>query len=88
MSFSVKRYIIKPNNVSRWLVIGTSKEYLVTPYSCTCKDFFIKITKKEKSICKHIALLNDAMKTNEFDSYEISIQEFKKLRQFLFEIKK
>lgn len=88
MSFNVKCYIIKPNNIKRWLVLGKTKEYLVTEKSCTCRDFLLKITKKEQGICKHIVLLNESIKNSEFDTYEITTQEFRKIRYFLLELKK
>ncbi len=88
MSYNIKCYTIKPNNIKRWLVIGRTKEYLVTEKSCTCKDFLLKLTKKEQGICKHIMLLQDSIKNNEFDIYEITTQEYRKLRFYLLELKK
>ena len=88
MSYEVKCYNIKPNNITRWLVLGKSKEYLVTQYSCTCKDFLLKLTKKENGTCKHILLLKESIKNNKFDKYNISNQEFRKLRYYLMEFKK
>lgn len=88
MSYNVKCYLIQPNNIRRWLVLGRIKEYLVTEKSCTCRDFLMKLTKKEQGECKHIVLLKESIEKNEYDTYTISIQEFRKLRYFLLELKK
>lgn len=88
MSYEVKCYNIKPNNTKRWLVLGTTKEYIVTHNSCTCRDFILKTTKKEKAFCKHLSLLENAIQKNEFDSYDITIQEYRQLREYLMELKK
>lgn len=88
MSFTVKCYKIQPNNITRWVVLGKNKEYLVTHSSCTCRDFLLKITKKEVTDCKHILFLKNALKTKEFDEYSITIQEFKIIRDYLMEFKK
>lgn len=88
MSYDVKCYLIQPNNIKRWLILGKTKEYLVTEKSCTCRDFLMKLTKKEQGKCKHIVLLKESINTNEFDTYSITIQEFRKLRPFLLELKK
>ena len=88
MSYEVKCYNITPNNITRWIVLGKSKEYLVTKYSCTCRDFLLKLTKKENGTCKHISLLKESIRYNEFDKYDINTQEFRKLRYYLMEFKK
>ena len=88
MSYEVKCYHINPNNVKRWVVLGTTKEYLVTHNSCTCRDFLLKITKKEKAFCKHLALFHTAFTKKEYDTYYITIQEFRSLRPYFFELKK
>ena len=88
MSFNVKCYSIQPNNNKRWLVLGKTKEYLVTKTSCTCRDFLLKLTKQEFGLCKHIVLLEESIKKGEFDTYIITNQEYKKLRPYLLELKK
>ena len=88
MSYEVKCYHIRPNNIKRWIVLGTTKDYLVTHNSCTCRDFLLKIAKKETAICKHITLFHDALVKKEFDTYYITIQEYKSLRPYLMELKK
>ena len=88
MSYEVKCYNIKPHNNKRWLVLGTTKEYVVTQNSCTCRDFILKTTKKEKAFCKHLVLLENAINKKEFDTYDITIQEYKQLRNYLMEFKK
>lgn len=88
MSYEVKCYIIQPNNSIRWLVLGKTKEYLVTKYSCTCRDFLTKTRKNEIKKCKHIISYLKALENNMFDSYNISISEFREIRPYLLEIKK
>ena len=88
MSYDVKCYSIQPNKTKRWLVLGKTKEYLVTNNSCTCRDFLLKLTKKEKDVCKHIILLRESIQNKEFDIYKISNQEYRKIRMYLLELKK
>ncbi len=88
MSYEVKCYTILPNKSKRWLVLGKTKEYMVTRTSCTCHDYLLKIAKKEPGICKHLQLLHDSIENNAFDNYEISNQEYRKLRYYLLDLKK
>ena len=88
MSPLVKCYSIQPHGSKRWVVLGTAKEYLVTLYSCTCRDFMSKTLKKDDKKCKHIIALQEALQKGEFDMYTISTQEYKELRPYLLEIKK
>lgn len=88
MSYFVKCYIVQPTNCKRWLILGKTKEYLVTKDSCTCRDFLTKLLKKEQSKCKHILLFLSALETKEFDTYEITISEYRELRPYLLELKK
>lgn len=88
MGFSAKKYVIAPTNIVRWFVIGSGREYFVNLNSCSCKSFQLKISKKEYNDCKHIKLIKDAIISNEFDLYEISIQEYQNIRPFLLELKK
>ena len=83
MNFNTKKYVILPNKAERWLFVGKNKEYLVTDNSCTCKSFFLNISKKNKIPCKHINTLIEAKKNNEFDSFYINVQEYRKIRLFL-----
>ena len=88
MSFPVKCYIISPNNNRRWIVIGKTKEYLVTEFSCTCRDYLSKIMKKEGAKCKHMIQYLQALESNQYDTYNISAQEFRDLRPYILELKK
>lgn len=87
--FFVKKYVIKPGNIVRWLVVGKNREYLLNEYSCTCKSFQMQLSKKTFFYtCKHQTTLKNATTTGMFDSFEISIPEYQQLREFFLNIKK
>ena len=43
----VKKYIIRPHNIVRFLVVGYNREYPVLDDFCGCKDFQTNLTKSE-----------------------------------------
>lgn len=56
VSRRVKKYILKPSNRIRWIVIGKEEEYLVIPLVkyCSCKDFFFYVMTGEAYACYHL----------------------------------
>ena len=88
MGYFVKCYIIQPTNSKRWLILGKTKEYLVTQDSCTCRDFLTKLLKKEQGKCKHMLLFLNALETKEYDTYQITTSEYRELRPYFLELKK
>jgi predicted nucleic acid-binding Zn finger protein len=47
----VKKYIFKPSNRVRWIVVGRTRDYIVLPSVgyCSCEDFFFRVMSHEKT---------------------------------------
>ncbi|MBO3757723.1 MAG: hypothetical protein QXS21_04615 [Thermoproteota archaeon] len=52
----VKKYKFMPSNITFWVVVGKTNEYLVIPESnfCTCDDFLFSFFKGEQPFCSHL----------------------------------
>ncbi|MFX1250389.1 MAG: SWIM zinc finger family protein [Promethearchaeota archaeon] len=84
----VKKYIIRPHNIVRFLVVGYHREYPVLDNFCGCKDFQTNLTKSENYTCKHILALQLAKEKEEYDTFIINEEEYRILRKELFFEKK
>ena len=49
---AVKKYIFKPSEIVRWMVVGRQREYLICPTVgfCSCNDFFFRRDGREGPI--------------------------------------
>ena len=88
MSYAIKKYNIIPGNRERWIIVGKTREYFLTEFSCSCKSFQLIISRREKEICKHIKTVREAIKSGKYDSYDISIPEYQNIRDYLINNKK
>ena len=88
MTSIIKRYNIGLKPIYQWIVVGENNEYFVTTCSCTCKDFQLKVAKKQIKKCKHMISVENGKKSGAFDNFDISIQEWQNIRKYLFSIKK
>ncbi|MEM1936588.1 MAG: SWIM zinc finger family protein [Candidatus Caldarchaeum sp.] len=70
----VKKYVFKPSNRLRWVVVGKTRDYLVLPAVgyCSCEDFFFRVMSHEKPMCYHVVAVKLAMLTEEFELIEES----------------
>lgn len=91
-SLSVKRYIIHldkdKETRERFVVVG-NKEYLVGDDLCTCDNFLRQIsTPKEESSktpeCKHILALKIARNESKWETYHLSVEEYRQIRPYLW----
>ena len=87
MSSNTKKYNIKPGNGIRWLIVGNNREYFLNEYSCPCKSFQLLVSKKSYGECKHIIQLRKSIVSGNYDSIDISIPEYQKLRKYLINYK-
>lgn len=74
----VKKYIIKPSHLVRWVIVGSSKDYLVSINFCPCHSFAVNKN------CKHILMLKDAMVSHNYDIFYLDSQEWKELRNYFY----
>ncbi|MHA1300689.1 MAG: hypothetical protein ACTSO9_14825, partial [Candidatus Helarchaeota archaeon] len=54
---AVNKYIFKPSGQIVWIVVGKTREYLISLNDkyCPCDDFYVNVVLKKKSdICYHI----------------------------------
>lgn len=85
----VKKYKFTPSNITFWVVVGKTNEYLVIPESrfCTCDDFLFSFFKGEQPFCSHLIAqkiaeaLGEVEEIEESDEYYLPlIEEFVSLR--------
>ena len=87
-SFNLKRYLVGPHKIERWLIVGNQQEYILTNSSCSCQHFMVQALKSSEKRCKHLKKLEDAKQTSNYDTYEIEFEIWKILRPFLFKKQK
>ena len=78
---AVKKYAIDGNS-ERWVVVGRSQDYLnlVNPIWCRCYAFQKGIYDNPFFQCKHNLAIQLAMKSADYDLFEITKGEFEILR--------
>ncbi len=66
----VKKYIFRPSERVRWVVVGKTREYIVLPSVgyCSCEDFFFRVMDHAKPMCYHVLAAKIAELT---DMYEV-----------------
>lgn len=77
----VKKYKFTPSNLTFWVVVGKTNEYLVIPESrfCTCDDFLFSFFKGEQPFCSHLIAqkiaeaLGEVEEIEESDEYYLSL---------------
>lgn len=69
----VKKYVFKPGDRVRWVVVGKLRDYLVIPSAgyCSCEDFFFRVMSHEKPMCYHLL----AVKISEITELYTVIEE-------------
>ena len=91
-SSAVKRYIIdlgaEKGTRERYIVVG-NKEYLVDENVCTCDDYQRQISSVKRDqpripLCKHILALRIAQSESKWDTFRISVEEYRALRPYLW----
>ncbi|MFX0095851.1 MAG: SWIM zinc finger family protein, partial [Candidatus Hodarchaeota archaeon] len=73
----VKKYVIRPHNIERFLVVGYHQEYIVLNKFCGCKDFQRNLTKLDDYKCKHILAVQLAKERGEYDTFVINQDEYR-----------
>ena len=70
----VKKYIFRPSNRVRWIVVGRTRDYIVLPSVgyCSCEDFFFRVMSHEKPMCYHILAVKISQKTELYEVIEES----------------
>ena len=81
---NLKRYLVGPKKIERWLMVGNQQEYILTTTSCSCQHFMVQALRSSEKQCKHLKMLEDAKQTSNYDTYEIEFDFWKTLRPFLF----
>ncbi|MGB9894823.1 MAG: hypothetical protein ACP5IT_04910 [Thermoproteota archaeon] len=85
----VKKYKFTPSNITLWVVVGKTNEYLVIPESrfCMCDDFLFSFFKGEQPFCSHLIaqkiaeVLGEVEEIEESDEYYFPlVEEFVSLR--------
>ncbi|MEM1978157.1 MAG: SWIM zinc finger family protein [Candidatus Caldarchaeum sp.] len=71
----VKKYVFKPGDRIRWVVVGKKRDYLVLPESgyCSCEDFFFRVMSHEKPMCYHLVAVKIALLTDIYTVIEESV---------------
>ncbi|MDW8084017.1 MAG: SWIM zinc finger family protein [Candidatus Caldarchaeum sp.] len=71
----VKKYLFKPGERVRWVVVGRTRDYLVVPAAgfCTCEDFFFRVMSHEKPMCYHLLAVKIAELTEKYTVIEESV---------------
>ena len=70
----IMKYQFIPSRITRWVVSGQGKEYLVIERNfCSCRDFLFNVLyRREISTCYHLLARELAEQVNEFEEIEIS----------------
>lgn len=84
--FNLKCYLIGPNKVERWIIVGTKREYTLTERSCSCHHFMVQAIRDQTQKCKHLKILEEAKDTNNFDTYHVEIDYWKVLQPHFFSV--
>ncbi|MEM1946171.1 MAG: SWIM zinc finger family protein [Candidatus Caldarchaeum sp.] len=68
----VKKYVFKPSNRVRWIVVGKARDYLILTSVgyCSCEDFFFRVMSHEKPMCYHILAVKIAEQTEQYEVVE------------------
>jgi len=70
----VKKYRFMPSNITFWVVVGKTNEYLVIPESnfCTCDDYLFSFFRGEQPFCSHLIAQRIAEALGEIEEIEES----------------
>ncbi|MHA2297861.1 MAG: hypothetical protein ACXADA_17660 [Candidatus Hodarchaeales archaeon] len=74
---NVKKYVLNPSGSERWVVVGKNRDYLVSDDFCSCIDFLLHLGKS----CKHIDEMNQAKKSGDYETFNLSFEEYEPLRK-------
>ena len=83
----VKKYMITDAEIERWIVVGTTKDYIIVDDNyCSCYDFYHSVLQlHETDKCYHLLAKKIAETTQQYDTFEITFQKFLKfLREWLY----
>ncbi|MHA1167219.1 MAG: SWIM zinc finger family protein [Candidatus Hodarchaeales archaeon] len=80
---NVKKYIIIPGGSIRWVVVGKNRDYIVSDDYCSCKNFLLHIGDE----CKHIRAMKEARKNGDYDTFELTFEEYDPIRKEFLDIK-
>ncbi|MEM4384734.1 MAG: SWIM zinc finger family protein [Candidatus Caldarchaeum sp.] len=77
----VKKYVFKPGDRVRWVVVGKTRDYLVLPEAgyCSCEDFFFRVMSHEKPMCYHLLAVKIAQITEIYTVIEETIEWHERL---------
>ena len=67
------------NSFERWVVVGTDSTYIVSEDFCSCYSFILDNLKKINQ-CKHITMLLEAKQSKNYDTFQISTEEYERIR--------
>ena len=62
--------------------MGKNRDYIVSDVFCSCKDFLLHLGKP----CKHIMEMNEAKETGDFDTFELTFEEYDPLMKEILDI--
>lgn len=79
---NVKKYTIIPSGTIRWVVVGKNRDYIVSDNFCSCKSFLLHLGEP----CKHITAMKEAKINGEFDSFELTFEEYDPIRKEFIDI--
>jgi len=97
-SKAVKRYVIVvgngKQNRERFVVVGQAGEYVVEDDACSCQDFrrHLESTREESGshktpLCKHCLALRLAREESGWETYYLSLEEYRSLRPYFWKRK-
>ncbi|MCS7145599.1 MAG: hypothetical protein RMJ28_03750 [Nitrososphaerota archaeon] len=68
----VKRYVFKPSERVRWIVVGRERDYLILPEApyCSCDDFYFRVIHGQKPRCYHLEALEIALRERLYEEIE------------------
>lgn len=81
---AVNKYIFQPSRQIVWIVVGKTRDYLISLNDryCTCDDFYANVVLKEKSdICYHILAKLIGASLNLYNTYAVDDEQYPKLME-------
>ena len=80
----VNKYIFKPSGEIVWIVVGKTREYLISLQDkyCICDDFYVNVVlKKRNEVCYHILAKMLAMSLKLFNEYTVEDERYPSLME-------
>jgi len=76
---AVNKYIFQPSGQVAWIVVGKSREYLISLEDkyCPCDDFYLNVVLKKKfDVCYHILAKMLAVSLNIYNEYKVEDERY------------